>query len=734
MLLLETAIGGYAQIGHFGEALKYEVETPYNSRLHYPCKVWNLQCVFQGRFLHRLTLKTLMGSDIRVQNALLTMYSRCGDIKSTRSVFSSSPNHNLCSWNCMISVFTQNKDALVDMYYKCGRLDIAFRIFQNSPDENAKYDYFPCISLVSELVLLSSEELYHYKNLVQTSAQTVACSETDRAALLSFKARILKDTTDILSSWTGKDCCGGDWEGIECNPTTGRVIGLQLQRPPERDNGLYMKGTLSPSLASLQFLEVLIISGMKQISGTIPESFSKLIHLTQLVFEDNTLQGSIPSSLGQLPLLKTLSLSGNNLKGQIPPSLGSLRNLLQLTLAKNSLTSQIPPTLKNLHSLQYFDLSYNLLSGLIPDYIGQFQNLTFLDFSNNQLSGHIPTSLCNLPNLLDISLSHNQLTGIIPDQIGSLKAISSLSLSSNNLTGQIPESISRLKKLWYLNLSRNGLSDPLPGALAVGIPSLLSIDLSYNKLHLSTVPDWIRKRGLADVHFAGCNLGGTLPSFTNPASLNSIDLSDNFLTGGISNFFTNMSNLQKIKLGNNLLWFDISEIALPDGISSLDLHSNQLYGPFARLLQNHKSKFLEIVDISRNQITGGIPEFSESSRLKYLNLASNKITGQIPSSISNLIELERLDISRNQITGTIPTSLGQLLRLQWLDLSINALTGKIPDSLLALGSIRHVNFRANRLCGQIPQGRPFNIFPVAAYAHNQCLCGKPMPPCKGKEA
>ena len=131
-------------------------------------------------------------------------------------------------------------------------------------------------------------------SLAQTISQTPAvCSNADRAALLGFKAKILKDTTNSLSSWIGRDCCGGDWEGVQCNPA-GRVTALALQRP-ERDSTLYMQGTLSPSLGSLQFLEVLVISGMKLITGPIPVNFSNLTRLTQLVLEDNFLQGNIPS-------------------------------------------------------------------------------------------------------------------------------------------------------------------------------------------------------------------------------------------------------------------------------------------------------------------------------------------------------------------------------------------------------------------------------------------------------
>jgi Leucine-rich repeat (LRR) protein len=194
-----------------------------------------------------------------------------------------------------------------------------------------------------------------------------------------------------------------------------------------------------------------------------------------------------------------------------------------------------------------------------------------------------------------------------------------------------------------------------------------------------------------------------------------------------------MSNLQKLKLSNNQLKFDLFDIKLPDGISSIELQSNQLSGFLSRILNNRTSSFLEVLDVSGNQISGTMPEFIEGLSLKVLNIGSNKITGQFPGSISNLKELERMDISRNQITGTIPTTLGLLSNLQWLDLSINRLTGKIPASLLGITNLRHASFRANRLCGEIPQGRPYNIFPAGAYAHNLCLCGKPLPLCRTKK-
>ncbi|KAE8696602.1 High-mobility group box 6 [Hibiscus syriacus] len=414
------------------------------------------------------------------------------------------------------------------------------------------------------------------------SKAPASCSEADRAALLGFKAKILKDSTDSFSSWIGRDCCGGDWEGVECNPP-GRVNRLALQRPV-RD-------------------------------GPIPESLSNLTRLKQLVLEDNGLQGNIPSGLGHLPSLQTLSLAGNHLTGAVPPSLGNLRNLVLLNLGRNSLTGPIPSSFKTLVHLQSFDLSFNLLSGSVPEFLGQFHNITFIDLSNNQLSGHLPVPMFNLVTLSDLSLSHNQLTGSIPDQVGNLKSLNSLSLSHNKFIGPIPGSIAGLQKLWSLNLSRNGLSNPLPAISSKGIPSLLSIDLSFNNLSLGTVPNWIIDRQLSDVNLAGCKLRGAFPKFR-PDSLSSIDLSDNFFTGSIATYFTNMTSLQKLKLSNNQLNFDLSELILPDGISTVDLHSNQVLGSLSSVLNSRTSGFLEVIDVSNNLISGTIPEFTEGLSLK----------------------------------------------------------------------------------------------------------------------
>ncbi|XP_028207647.1 receptor-like protein 9b isoform X2 [Glycine soja] len=61
---------------------------------------------------------------------------------------------------------------------------------------------------------------------VVVSAQDhIMCIQTEREALLQFKAALL-DPYGMLSSWTTSDCC--QWQGIRCSNLTAHVLMLDL--------------------------------------------------------------------------------------------------------------------------------------------------------------------------------------------------------------------------------------------------------------------------------------------------------------------------------------------------------------------------------------------------------------------------------------------------------------------------------------------------------------------------
>ena len=86
--------------------------------------------------------------------------------------------------------------------------------------------------------------------------------------------------------------------------------------------------------------------------------------------------------------------------------------------------------------------------------------------------------------------------------------------------------------------------------------------------------------------------------------------------------------------------------------------------------------------------------------LKIINLASNKLTGKVPSEISSLLELVVLNISRNKLIGEIPQMIGQLKRLQSLDMSRNQFSNEIPSSMSELHFLSDLDLSYNNLSGK----------------------------------
>ncbi|KAD6796665.1 hypothetical protein E3N88_07561 [Mikania micrantha] len=141
------------------------------------------------------------------------------------------------------------------------------------------------------------------------------------------------------------------------------------------------------------------------------------------------------------------------------------------------------------------------------------------------------------------------------------------------------------------------------------------------------------------------------------------------------------------------------------------------------------------IDLSDMGLGGSFPIGIRScTSLTGLDLSGNKLTGQIPYNVADVVPfLTTLDLSNNNLSGSIPPSIANISLINVLRLDNNQFTGHIPPKLSELDRLKEFSVANNRLSGQVPIFRNY-IIPVSAesYANNLGLCGAPLSPCKHK--
>ena len=109
------------------------------------------------------------------------------------------------------------------------------------------------------------------------------------------------------------------------------------------------------------------------------------------------------------------------------------------------------------------------------------------------------------------------------------------------------------------------------------------------------------------------------------------------------------------------------------------------------------------LDLSDNNLTGEIPSaIGDLTNLEWLILKNNSLSGAIPTEIGNLTNLDQLHLENNSLSGAIPTEIGNLTSLDQLGLGSNLLSGSIPSEIGNLTNLRFLLLRGNQLTGSIP--------------------------------
>ncbi|KAL5769576.1 hypothetical protein ACOSP7_013730 [Xanthoceras sorbifolium] len=254
------------------------------------------------------------------------------------------------------------------------------------------------------------------------------CLEKERTALLEIKELFLNSSVNIdydrvnskLGSWVDdrvSDCC--NWNRVECNTTTGRVINLSLSEILD-----YSSLSLHPILNFSMFqpfeeLQSLNLS-WNYFEGWV-DSRESLKQLKILDLGGNYFNSSILPCLTRLTSLRTLILGDNNLgdfNTKQGAGLANLRNLevLHLSFTRISGSTLQELGLANLRNLEVLDLSYNRINDTLQELgLANLRNLEFLDLSGNRINGTLQELEVFLRNLEFLDLSYTIISGTLQE-------------------------------------------------------------------------------------------------------------------------------------------------------------------------------------------------------------------------------------------------------------------------------------------------------------------------------
>nr|XP_015900283.2 receptor-like protein EIX1 [Ziziphus jujuba var. spinosa] len=494
----------------------------------------------------------------------------------------------------------------------------------------------------------------------------------------------------------------------------------------------YFKGSVSITFENQSSTLKYLALDSNQLEGVITNSFCK--KLTSLVFLDlnkNKLEGSIPKCFGKnLTSLVYLDLSKNKLEGSIPECFGNNMMLLTyLALGNNQLEGPIPEAFGNMSALEKLDLRNNKLTGEIPTSVWNICTLRELFLNSNNLSGQLleltqSSSSCTNHSLQRLFLHDNRITGLFPS-LRLFSSLVSLDISSNQLNGSVDPSIGQLSELVFLNISNNLLEGVISKAHFSQLSKLIYLDLSSNKLIFNVSYAWIPPFRLRAIYLSSCKLGPQFPRWLQSQEYSRLDISNTGISDSIPSWFWDHKyTIDRANVSNNQLSGMIGNYSMFIA-DVIDLSSNQLEGAVptflfeaASLLSLSRNKFssinsmcgvtdamLKVLDISHNQLSGKLSNcWSQFDDLVVLNLANNyELSGEIPTSIGSLTNINSLRLSNNKFTGELPLSLKECKNLVVFDVGGNKLSGAIPTWIgETLQDLVILNLRSNHLYGSIP--------------------------------
>ncbi|KAI9332495.1 hypothetical protein BDR26DRAFT_869189 [Obelidium mucronatum] len=299
---------------------------------------------------------------------------------------------------------------------------------------------------------------------------------------------------------------------------------------------------------------------------------------------------------------------------------------------------------------------------------------------------------------LNLRLDNN---GAISSQISNLAQLTYLELTNSGITS-LPASICSLSNIEVLNLGSTDTgndNEPVNRFSNNGIPTCIGTLPYLRHLNLTNT----QLTSLPQNFFQGLTRMKKLYLNLNPG-----------LSGSIPSSLTNCADITDLNLRgcqfsgrfDSFPWSTLSKLTF------LDVGANRLSGTFPTSILSltklvHLGIDFQTTDGLKEDgiLNGELPDLSGLVHLKYLDAHGNRFTGSIQWLQNMMANLTFVDLSQNHVTGTIPVGLHSNY-LETLALNNCNLTGSIPMELGQSVNMTSLNLGNNFLTGTIPDLSP----------------------------
>eukprot|EP00555_Chaetoceros_dichaeta_P010455 CAMPEP_0198253496 /NCGR_PEP_ID=MMETSP1447-20131203/3899_1 /TAXON_ID=420782 /ORGANISM="Chaetoceros dichaeta, Strain CCMP1751" /LENGTH=2259 /DNA_ID=CAMNT_0043939185 /DNA_START=169 /DNA_END=6945 /DNA_ORIENTATION=+ len=479
-----------------------------------------------------------------------------------------------------------------------------------------------------------------------------------------------------------------------------------------------LDGELPTELGLLNNLEALELSENK-FTGSIPTELQKLPELQEISIHHRLspgkgLTGPLPA-FNECPKLKFVSFESNMLEGNIPSNflagIESENDEIFIGLSDNKLVGTMPNSLLKYKNI-VIDVVGNEISEMYdfcdPDSEQDADSILLWmnEEVKNQKTKNPDESVCNAIMCPPKYYSALGLSSydIICEDCDSNEYYGSKTCGEGPLTIAVDIERDILTDLYFATGGRywhNSLNwdDPkvdvcnLHGISCDGGEIITRIELKNNGL-VGEIPSSVWELdGLLVLDLTNNAVDVSFEDIQTERPLKKLILKGTPIMslGIITAAASKLSNLESLDVGNCTIYDffdDVYDLSRLDKLKHLNMDDNQFNDWMSSSIMNLKN--LETLSCENCALYGFIPEeLGDFQSLRHLNLAENELTGGLINFRENT-KLHKLYLANNQLSGTLPYDFLAGLDnddATIVDLASNKLTGTFPRSLLDMDSL-----------------------------------------------